>query len=297
MVPMRPLAITLIAFLLAPAAHADDAAVFAQYERVLAKAGAVRPQLQGLDAAQRERLYTLVLDHPVARLDRLPHYDPDGLIGFCFGRAMTAHLTARTMGLAESSIRKLFIVGDLRQYGADKTEWRFHVTTLVRGTDRAWHAIDPILGRAMPATEWIRTVQRTWDHRKQARLYVTRASAVLPDVRETPAPEAETGARLIELKFDPRGRAGFTPRPDLSPATWEMDVAATEALFLDAAERDRFNLVDITINGMTIGYRDYFADLLGRIGTAPRARATALAHRVILRNLGSPDFSRLIRKR
>lgn len=296
---MKTIALALIALVLAPAGAlaADDAAVFALYRRAHEAADRVRPQLHGFDATRRARLFEHTVDHPVASLDRLPHYDPDGLIGFCFGRAMAAHLGARMMGLAEAGVRKLFIVGDLRQYGADRTEWRFHVTTLVRGDDRDWYAIDPIVGRVMTAKRWIQFVQRTWDLRRKAKLYVTRAAAVLPDVRVTPAPEAETGARIIELAFDPRGRAGFTPRPELSPAAYELADAQVEAFFLDADEpTGRFDFVDITINGMTIAYRDYFRELL----SPRRARVSAMAARALAKprrvGLGSPDFSRLIRR-
>ena len=97
----------------------------------------------GLDASERQQLFTLSARDKVASIASLDHYDQQN-IGFCFGRAMAAHLIARGMGLGSDSIRKLFIIGDLRS-GADP-EWRFHVTTLVRGSeDGGWYAVDPAL--------------------------------------------------------------------------------------------------------------------------------------------------------
>ena len=49
--------------------------------------------LNGLDATQRARLWHAVFSHPVAGLNdpaKMEKYDPKGLIGFCFGRAMAA---------------------------------------------------------------------------------------------------------------------------------------------------------------------------------------------------------------
>lgn len=297
--------------LAARAAPPRDDAERALYGAVLAKADQVRPQLSGLDAPQRERLFALTAGNPVASLDVLARYDPDGLIGFCFGRSMTAHLTARRMGLAERSVRKLFILGDLRQLGAPRTEWRFHVTTLVRGTvpGREWYAIDPIVGRVLTARQWIQYVQRVWDHQHRAHFYVVHPSVVLPDVTEVPAPEAETGKHLIELAFEPVGKPGFTPRPELAPAAFEVAQARARHDFFDA---DRFNFAGITINGGDFGYRNYFADLFADLGRRadgdflddaappprPFARSTLSAGTGARASvgLGSMHFGRILRR-
>ena len=64
--------------------------------------------LKSLTAFQRQQLWTAAFRHPVAGLDdekKLAKYYPQGFIGFCFGRAMAAHLLARQLGLAEDSVR------------------------------------------------------------------------------------------------------------------------------------------------------------------------------------------------
>src|SRR5690349_11237676 len=48
-------------------------------------------------------------EHPVAGLEMLPHYDPTGATGFCFGRAMASHLELLARGVAKDAIRKAYI--------------------------------------------------------------------------------------------------------------------------------------------------------------------------------------------
>ena len=92
-------------------------------------------------AGQIAQLYAGLVRNPVSRLERLDEYDPSGAIGFCYGRAMSAQLMASRLGLETKSIRKLFIVGDLRSNPA-KRDWRFHVTTIVRNDRGEWIALD-----------------------------------------------------------------------------------------------------------------------------------------------------------
>src|SRR5438128_1426530 len=66
---------------------------------------------EGLTAMDRKALFTQAVNNPVANVEMLFKYDPKGIVGFCFGRAMTVHLIARRMGLKDSSLRKLFIIG------------------------------------------------------------------------------------------------------------------------------------------------------------------------------------------
>lgn len=288
------------------AAAADPADELARqkYRRVEEKAESIEPQLRSLPASRRERLFTRTATHPVSRLDRLPAYDPDGLIGFCFGRAMTAHLVARRMGLHPDALRKLFIVGDLRQRGAAATEWRFHVTTLVQGSDSLWYAVDPILGRVHTMEQWIDTVQATWDIGHRAYLYLTPPSIVLPDVSRVPDSDQETGEALIELSFDPAGKEGFTHRPQVDARAYELSEEASRRYLVDVEESsDAFDFARATINGQDFPYNDYFVDLLtdlagrpddwfvGAQGGSP-SREAALSTRA--RRLASPDFGRLL---
>jgi hypothetical protein len=236
-----------------------------------------RPQtLPRLDYAQREALFDRVLRHPVAALAAIQKYDPQGFIGFCFGRAMAVHLAARDMGVHTEAIRKVFIVGALRENGA--IVWRFHVTTVVRGDDHQWYAIDPIVGAPYTLQQWIHLMRRTYDKQSEAFFYMTPATAVLPDLRLVPAIDAETGAHLIELSFNPAGRTGFVPRPQLDSRLYELTTTAAGRFFTGTATPppEGFSFADITINGATIGYNGYFHDLVASFG---RPAATLISAR------------------
>jgi hypothetical protein len=237
------------------------------YQHLEEKAAA-KPARSGLDEPQRDRLFDLTLRHPVARAEALPHYDPTGAIGFCFGRAMAAHLIARRFGLAEGAIRKLFVLGDMRELGATKTQWRFHVTTVVAGTDGAWYAVDPILYHVRPISDWIRQVTRIWDNPRRCHFYLVKANVVLPDITRVPPLAQETGERIMELSFVPDGRPGFTPRSDLGPRSFELADAPQATHFISASGEHPFDFTGITTNTRTYSYNNYFFDLLTSLDQA-----------------------------
>lgn len=99
-----------------------------------------------------------IVDHPVAALCHLPEYDPAGDIGFCFGRAMAAHLEAMVQNIDEVHIKKVFTLGDFRNIedGDKLTTWHYHVTTAVRADDGRWYAIDPRMSGPIPIGAWAR---------------------------------------------------------------------------------------------------------------------------------------------
>jgi len=220
--------------------------------------------LQGLAAEQRQQLWDAVFRHPVAGLDdekKLKKYDPQGVIGFCFGRSMAAHLLARKLGLAEDSVRNLFVIGDLRE-GADP-EWRFHVTALVKGEDGAWYAIDPIMEGPMTSSAWMAAVRNTWDKGRKAKFYMTPASTILPDVTVVPESGQEKGVHIIELSFDSAGKAGFSTMPGLGDEVFSVSADAVLNYFKDVdAAAGAFDFAGTPVNDMHISYNGYFADLL-----------------------------------
>lgn len=231
-----------------------------------------------LNLRERERLLDQVSSHPVTSLSNLTKYDPQGFVGFCFGRAMGAHLMGRKMGLRRDSIRKLFIIGDLRS-GPDP-EWRFHVTTLVRGAeDKAWHAIDPIMtypianGKPLRLESWVAAVQKVWDKEKKAKLYMTSSWVVFPDVTQNP--DGATGNHIIELVFDPADKKGFTPGTQGKVLYYELDRGAEDTYMISVREpeKDRFNFEGVTIDKNFISYNGYFIKLLGDLsGVSPIPR-------------------------
>lgn len=233
------------------------------YEEIVA----TQTTQDSLSAAERKQIFRDAVNHKVASPAMLSKYDPTGEIGFCFGRAMAVHLLARQQGLAKESIRKLFVIGDLRS--GEDPEWRFHVTTLVKGDDGKWYAIDPIMtaptgpSDSMLAENWIQTVQSVWDRKKRATFYNVSSEAVMPDVREFPEPSKETGHYIIELKFTPNGKTGFSERHFGSRTYYLVSDTAETDYFMQVGERpaDAFPFVALKINATVFPFRNYFFDL------------------------------------
>lgn len=257
--------------------------------QTLERPSAAEKLISALPAGQLSSLYRMTYNNPVSTLNQVAIYDPTGIIGFCFGRAMAAHLTARqSFHLNPSSIYKLFIVGDLRS-NPSQPEWRFHVTTIlpVYGNGQVqWVAIDPIMSTPLTVAQWIQSVRAGWDawHGTpggKAHFYLVPASAVLPDIRSLPSPES--GRHLIELNFDPRAH-GIQPN-----ALWANALQTSEPIHvLSEAQAAQYFLVTyenaptgfdfdgIQINSDYIAYNGYFADLL-RTFTSSRSRQKSAA--------------------
>lgn len=251
----------------------------------------------GLTQAEATKLFNSALHHPVANLEEatLLKYDPKGIIGFCFGRAATVHLIARRMGLKETSIRKLFVAGDLRS-NPEKPEWRFHVTTLIKGTNNQWYAIDPIMtpplapGGPIPVAKWISIVKDTWDYKNAAHFYVTQANAITPDIRVDA--DGKSGKHLIELAFAPEKDRGFKR---VEFGKFDVYVPSQEAQaihFLEPSEKstdNRFLFLSITVEGLgKISFNDYFVDLLKSFSSREPNGARALAQSAATESVAAP---------
>ena len=273
----------MLATVLAGACHKSGEIVHqqakAEYLRLTAQATRAS---QTLTSVQIKSLYRQVQSHPVLSVDRLAHYDPTGDIGFCFGRAMAVHLGALEMGLAPESIRKLFIIGDLK--AGDKTDWRFHVTTVVRGED-GWYAIDPFLGRwsiGRPVTvdEWTRRVRAAWDKHGKAFLYLTWPDAMTPEIHHVADAPAETGGELMELSFRPAPERGFHVDHDITVRSgevlWVPDARMQARHFLmvkTSEDEHSFDFAGLSVNGTYYEFNNYFADLLDSLAQHPLAAA------------------------
>lgn len=131
----------------------------------------------GLTTEQINELYNTVLFHPVASLAVLEKYNAGRGVGFCFGRAMTVHLEALFVnGLHNSQIKKLWVVGDMGQ-------WGFHVTAAVYSTEGKWIAVDPIKGGPMPVRDWYESMKAT-DRRGDLLFFETEAKRFGPTATE-----------------------------------------------------------------------------------------------------------------
>ena len=245
-----------------------------KFEEILREA----PEISdSLDAEQRQELLLRTSEHKVAALKHLQKYD-NQKIGFCYGRAMTAHLIARKMGLRQRSIRKLFVIGDLRS--GDVPEWRFHVTTLVKGSeDGLYYAIDPIMrpprsdGKPLPPAKWIEIVKSIWDKNHKAHFYVSTPESVMPDMRVVPTvKDLDQGNRIIELSFNPNLHAGLNSSHFGAHEYFEVDARAQEDYFINTRELNQtpFNFLffDMLVKRpneqklLHLVYNNYFVDLL-----------------------------------
>lgn len=75
-------------------------------------------------------------------------YDPDLKIGFCFGRATIGHMEALVRGVHPDSIRKIWIAGDMK-------EWGHHVAVMIKA-EEGWWVIDTNLQRVVKTDEWLK---------------------------------------------------------------------------------------------------------------------------------------------
>jgi hypothetical protein len=104
-----------------------------------------------LTAPQIQEVYRAVDSNGAADLYKLPNYDPKGNMGFCFGRAVAAHIEALRSGIDRAQVRKVWAVGDFK---SGNVNWRYHVATVVRDASGKWIAVDPIFGGPLPLGAW-----------------------------------------------------------------------------------------------------------------------------------------------
>ncbi len=132
----------------------------------------------GLSDSEVQQLFREVYDHPVASLTKVSQYEKYQTgIGYCFGRATAAHIKALKDGVDKSSIRKVWALGSLK---TGSSNWRYHVTTIVRNSKGEWIAIDPIFGRTMPVEEWYKSMKK-FDATGNMRLFETEPKRFGPD--------------------------------------------------------------------------------------------------------------------
>ncbi len=135
-----------------------------------------------ISLSEANDLYQRVAKHPVADLKNRSKYDPNNAgIGYCFGRAMAAHLEALfNMNVKNSSIRKLFAVGSLQ---TGSTKWGWHVTAVVKAKEGGWWAIDPIIGSPIKAEDWYNKMLTSFNPTKDLVLFHDRAMRFGPQVQ------------------------------------------------------------------------------------------------------------------
>lgn len=131
---------------------------------------------EGVTYEQASRIVKMIQHNEVTGDRSHSKYDPNGVRGFCFGRALYAHLELLRHGVDSRAIKKVFIVGPMKN-GVD---WQFHVATLVRAKDsNGWYAVDTFVGKPMLLEDWFaRFTGYSTD--KKLRMYVTRPAKIGP---------------------------------------------------------------------------------------------------------------------
>jgi hypothetical protein len=141
--------------------------------------GSVRPEF--ITREQAQNVLRTIDRHPVIGSYSHMQYDPDLSMGFCFGRATYVHLDLLRRGVNKDSIAKLFALGTMK---TGQTEWRYHVTTIVKGPGNTWWAIDNFVNRMITAEQWMQEMQR-YDKdpaNPHLRFYFVEAKRFGPDV-------------------------------------------------------------------------------------------------------------------
>lgn len=135
-------------------------------------------KMGSISRKEAQFIYDLVYNNPVSSLRMYDNYNPVGSnVGFCWGRAMTAQIEAMSRGVAPDSIKKIFAVGPL---SSGSTNWRYHVTTIIKGDDGTWWAVDPIMGRVMTAKEWTDQMDSQYNKKGLMRVFLSEGDRYSP---------------------------------------------------------------------------------------------------------------------
>lgn len=125
----------------------------------------------GITESAAQRLINLAYSNPIAH-PRNTKYDPDGNIGFCFGRAAFFHLMLLKMGVQKNSIRKIWAVGSIE---GPEIDWGFHVATMVYSESKGWLVLDTTLRTPVSPENWIQHFSNM-NKDEKLRFYVSDAS-------------------------------------------------------------------------------------------------------------------------
>jgi hypothetical protein len=150
----------------------NDEALRQSYEESLVRIPTDRQQ--SLSRSEVEPLFERVARNPIVRLMKQKKYDPDGDIGFCFGRKFVAYLETLILGVHKSALRNVFVVGNIGAIESKQT-WKYHTALMVKATEGGWWVIDPLLGRVVTLEEWYQRNNAN-DLKGDLRLYITNAS-------------------------------------------------------------------------------------------------------------------------
>ncbi len=131
-----------------------------------------------LNAKQAVYLHNFVRNHPIVGLKNTREvYDPEGCLGFCFGRATVNHAEAVLLGIDPQSIFKFWVAGPMktdRVYNPHySVEWDFHVATLFKTAEGEWLVLDEFYESPLTAIEWMELHQSIAERDYRLLFYVS----------------------------------------------------------------------------------------------------------------------------
>lgn len=135
---------------------------------------------EGFSQSKIREIFRNTRDNPVASICNLSKYESATGEGFCFGRAMAAHLEALKSATDASNVRKIWYVG---KQGRNGDHWSFHVATALRGKNGNWYVIDPKFGKPIEVEAWYAALKFT-DKTGLARIHISDPSTfvIKPDL-------------------------------------------------------------------------------------------------------------------
>jgi hypothetical protein len=128
-------------------------------------------EISGIDGKQADQLIRSMTEHPTHGTSKASRFDPKGVFGFCFGRALIIHHQALIRNVNPHDIKKIWAIGPM-----EGGKWGWHVSTLIKKSgERNWWACDPIFDIAVGADAWMRKLSR-WSDDGRLMFFVTKAS-------------------------------------------------------------------------------------------------------------------------
>jgi hypothetical protein len=138
------------------------------------------PSSKSLTEVQAAKLRQFLIQHPIAGDSALDKYSKtNSTVGYCFGRATLAHVELLRRGVDPKSIRKIFVIGEMK-YTLDI--WELHVATIVKKTGGGWWVLDGLFNKTLEVQDWYKEILKiavNTAHPK-IRLYLTDPVKFLP---------------------------------------------------------------------------------------------------------------------
>lgn len=111
-----------------------------------------------INESQANRLYRSEAKNPiVGGQENYEKYDPEGCIGFCFGRATVVHIEGLRRKIHPEAIRKIWSVGPTKFGGESSDVWDYHVATIFKAKgEEKWWVADSNNESSISIDQWIK---------------------------------------------------------------------------------------------------------------------------------------------